>query len=504
MKEFGDYDALGLAALVDRGEVSPAELVEEAIRRIEQVNPRLNAVIIPLYERARAAAREPVPKGPFHGVPFLLKDLLSPIAGVPFTKGCKGLKGYVAPTGCEYFDRLEASGLITIGKTNTSELGILGVTEPELWGPTRSPWDPERSPGGSSGGSASAVAAGIVPMASGGDGGGSIRIPSSCCGLFGLKPSRGRNPTGPFAERWLGAAVEHVLTRSVRDSAALLDATRGPDPGAPYTAPPPERLFLEEVATDPRPLRIAFSTKSPLGNPVHPECVAAVEGAVTLLSELGHAVEESRPDYDGHELGVCYVTMLFGDIGAEVDDLESMMGRKPRRSDLETITWALGLLGRATSAREFVRSKQRWNHFARVMGRFHQRFDLYLTPTIAILPPRIGELQLSSVERLVFDTVNALGLGSLLKATGVTEKLADESLSRMPFTQVANLTGQPAMSVPLHWTADGLPCGVHFMAPIGDESTLLRLAGQLERAAPWFDRRPPVFAGREVAESLSD
>jgi amidase len=196
--------------------------------------------------------------------------------------------------------------------------------------------------------------------------------------------------------------------------------------------------------------------------------------------------------------------MLFGDIGAEIDDLESMLGRQPRRSDVETITWALGLLGRATSAREFVRSKQRWNHFARVMGRFHQRFDVYMTPTIAILPPRIGELQLSGVERLVFNAVNALGLGRLLKATGVTEKLADESLSRMPFTQLANLTGQPAMSVPLHWTADGLPCGVHFMAPIGDESTLFRLAGQLERATPWFDRRPPVFAGREVAEPLSD
>lgn len=503
MKEFADYDALGLAGLVDRGEVSPADLVDEAIRRVEQVNPRLNAVIIPLFERARNAARRHLPHGPFRGVPFLLKDLLSPIAGAPFTKGCKGLANHVAATGCEYFDRLEASGLITIGKTNTSELGILGVTEPELWGPTRSPWDPERSPGGSSGGSASTVAAGIVPMASGGDGGGSIRIPSSCCGLFGLKPSRGRNPTGPFAERWLGAAVEHVLTRSVRDSAALLDATCGPDPGAPYAAPARERPFLEEVATDPGALRIAFSTASPLGNPVHPECVAAVEGAAKLLSELGHRVEESGPEYDGRELGVCYVTMLFGDIGAEIDDLESMLGRRPRRTDVETITWALGLLGRATSASEFARSKERWNHFARIMGRFHQRFDLYMTPTIAILPPRIGELRLGRAERLFFDTFNALGLGWLLKATGVTEKIADESLSRMPFTQLANLTGQPAMSVPLHWSAEGLPCGVQFIAPFGDESTLFRLAGQLERAAPWFDKRPPVHAGLEEAAPLN-
>jgi amidase len=502
MKEFGDYDALGLAELVERGEVRPAELVEEAIRRVEQVNPRLNAVIIPLYERAMAAARDPVPQGPFRGVPFLVKDLLSPIADAPFTRGCKALKGYVAPTGCEYFDRLEAAGLITIGKTNTSELGILGVTEPEAYGPTRSPWNLEHSPGGSSGGSAAAVAAGIVPMASGGDGGGSIRIPSSCCGLFGLKPSRGRNPTGPFAERWLGAVVEHVLTRSVRDSAALLDATWGMDPGAPYTAPPPVRPFLEEVAIDPGPLTIAFSTDSPLGNPVHPECLAAVESAAQLLSDLGHRVEESRPDYDGHELALCYVTMLFGDIGAEIDDLEPMLGHKPRRTDLETITWALGLLGRATSASEFARSKQRWNHFSRVMGRFHQRYDLYLTPTMAILPPRIGELQLAGVERLVFDTTNALGLGKLLKVTGVAEKIADESLSRMPFTQLANLTGQPAMSVPLHWTAEGLPSGVQFMAPFADEATLFRLAGQLERAAPWFDRRPPVRAGREETVPL--
>jgi amidase len=494
IKEFGNYDALGLAGLVKRKEVTPLELVEETINRIEKINPKLNAVTIPMYEEARKTAQKPLPDGIFTGVPFLIKDLLSTYAGVAFTKGCKGLKNYIADQDSELMKRYKATGIITVGKTNTPEFGLMGVTEPEVYGPTGSPWDPERTSGGSSGGSGAAVAAGIVPIASGGDGGGSLRIPASCCGIFGLKPSRGRTPTAPYGELWQGAAIEHILSRSVRDSAAMLDAIQGTAPGAPYIAKPPSHKYMEEIQTDPGKLRIAFTSQSPLGNKVHSECVAAVESAANLLSNLGHHVEEAKPDYDGMELAMSYMTMYFGEVAAEIDNLAPMLGRKPRQKDVETATWTLGLLGRTFTACEFVKAIQRWNDFSRIMGRFHQKYDIYVTPTIAIPPPKIGELSPSSTELFSMKIMNTLGLGKILKASGIIKQLAEKSLSQVPFTQLANLTGQPAMSVPLYWTPEKLPCGVQFIAPIGDEATLFRLAAQLEKAKPWFDKKPPVFA----------
>ncbi len=494
IKEFGNYDALGLAELVKQKDVTPLELVEETISRIEKVNPKLNAVTIPMYEEARKVAQRPLPDGTFMGVPFLIKDLVSTYAGVAFTKGCKGLRNYVADQDSELMKRYKAAGIVAVGKTNTPEFGLMGVTEPEAFGPTRTPWNPEHTSGGSSGGSGAAVAAGIVPMASAGDGGGSIRIPASCCGIFGLKPSRGRTPTGPYGELWQGAAAEHILSRSVRDSAAMLDATQGDDIGAPYVTRPPSRKYMAEIQTDPGKLKIAMTTESPLGNDVHPECVAAVKSAGNLLSDLGHHVEETKPDYDGMELAMSYLVMYFGEVAAEIDNLRPMIGRKPSQKDVEPATWTLGLLGRTFSACEFVRAMQRWNDFSRIMGRFHQKYDIYVTPTIAVPPPRIGETLPSSAELFGMKTMNALGLGKILKASGIVRQLAEKSLSKMPFTQLANLTGQPAMSVPLHWTAEGLPCGVQFVAPIGDEATLYRLAAQLEKAKPWFDKNPPVFA----------
>lgn len=493
INEFANYDALGLADLVKRKEVTPLELVNESIRRIEQLNPKINAVIIRMFDHAREIAQKPLNDGVFAGVPFLIKDLVSTYKGAPLTKGCKGLKNYIAPEDSELMKRYKATGLIVVGKTNTPEFGLMGVTEPEAYGATMTPWSLQHTSGGSSGGSAAAIAAGFVPIASGGDGGGSIRIPSSCCGLFGLKPSRGRTPTSPHGEYWQGAAVEHILTRSVRDSAAMLDATNGGDLGCPYIIKPPERKYIEEIAIDPGKLRIAFSTKSPVGGEVHPECIQAVTNAAQLLSELGHDVEEDVPDYDGLELAKSYLTMVFAETAVELDHLRSMLGRKARRKDVEAVTWTLALLGRSFSAFEFAKAKNNWNTFSRAMQRFHQKYDIFVTPTIATPPPKIGETSPSSLEIFGVKIINFFGLGKMLKVSGIVDKMAKQMLETFPFTQLANLTGQPAMSVPLHWTGDGLPCGVQFMAPIGDEATLFRLAAQLEKAQPWFDKTAEGF-----------
>lgn len=490
-KEYDRYDALGLAELIRKHDVTPAELCEEAIQRIERINPRINAVIHRMFETARSIAAATLPDGPFAGVPFLLKDLLTMYAGVPLTMGCKAYRSYIAPRDSELMRRYRAAGMVFLGKTNTPEFGLMGITEPELHGPTRNPWDLDRTPGGSSGGSAAAVASGMVPMASGGDGGGSIRIPSSHCGLFGMKPTRGRVPTGPeYGEIWQGAAVEHVITRSVRDSAAMLDATSGPDAGAPYVIPGPERPFLEEVGRDPGKLRIAFTKRSPLKAEVHPECIRAVEDAAKLMADLGHAVDEAEPAIDGIALAKSYFTMYFGEIAADVADMKRVLGRKITPDDVEGPTWALKLLGDNFSAGEFVLAIRQWNTFARQMALFQETYDLYLTPTVAFPPVRIGELKPKPAEEKAMRIVNSLNLGKLLRLSGIADKLAIESLAKTPYTQLANLTGQPAMSVPLHWTADGLPIGVQFIARFGDEATLFRLAGQLEQARPWFDRRP--------------
>jgi amidase len=492
--DYDRYDALGLAALVRRGEVSAAELCEAAIRRAEALTPRLNAIVTPLYDRAREAAAGPLPDGPFTGVPFLLKDLLHAEGGVPMTSGSAAFRGWIPPFEAEVVRRFRRSGLVTIGRTNVPELGLLGITEPEAYGASRNPWDPARTPGGSSGGSAAAVAAGIVPLASATDGGGSIRIPAAYCGLFGLKPSRGRVPVGPAeGEVWDGAVVYHALTRSVRDSAALLDAIAGADPGAPFVAAPPERPFLEEVGADPGRLRIAFSTRSPLGGPAHPDCVEAVARTAALLEEMGHHVEEAEPEVDGGMVARCYLTLVYGQVAADLAEIRRLRGRAAARR-VEAGTLAAGLVGRALSAGEYVAHRRRWNDFARAMARFHERFDLWLTPTTAQPPAAIGALAMGAGDRLATRVVDRIGAGRVLAATGLVEKVAMENLARTPFTQLANLTGQPAMSVPVHWTADGLPVGAHFTAPVGAEGRLFRLAARLEEAAPWAHRLPAPLA----------
>ncbi|MGB9500010.1 MAG: amidase [Dissulfuribacterales bacterium] len=491
--EYDKYDGLGLAELIRQGAVSPSDLCEEAITRIEQINPKLNAVVTPMFDQGRKAAKGPLPDGPFFGVPFLLKDLMFAYAGVSMTDGCKALKNFIPDHDSEMVKRFKEAGLVILGKTNTPEFGLMGITEPELFGPCRNPWNPDHTPGGSSGGSGAAIAAGMVPLSSGGDGGGSIRIPASFCGLFGLKPSRGRNPSGPDHGRvWQGAVQEHVITRSVRDSAAMLDITHGPDTGAPYVIQPPERPYMEEIQKDPGQLKIAFTTKSPIGTQVHPECIEAVKKTAHLLKNQGHHVEETEPDIDGKALAQSYLAMYFGEIAADINGLEKILGRKARPGDVEPLTWTLGLLGRSFSAGYFVEAIRRWDQAGRKMGHFFQSYDLYLTPTAAYPPAKIGELQPSTAEAILIKVVNTLSLGRLLKGSGIVDQLAKKSLERTPFTQLANLCGLPAMSVPLFWTSDNLPLGSHFIAPSGDEATLFRLAAQLEKVQPWFDRRPPT------------
>ncbi len=490
--EYDAHDALGLAALIRAKAVTPGELLDEALSRVAIWNPKINAVVRLMEEPARRELARGLPEGAFSGVPFLLKDLMSAVAGVPLSNGSRFMADYVPSSDGELVRRHRAAGLVLFGKTNTPELGLVPYTEPELFGPARNPWDLSRTPGGSSGGSAAAVAAGIVPMAHGGDGGGSIRIPASCCGLFGLKPTRGRTPMGPdIGDAWNGFVVEHALTRSVRDSAALLDATSGPDPGAPWYPPPPERPFLEEVSREPGQLRIAITARPFLGSRVHPDCLRVFGEAARLLRDLGHDVEEASPELDGEAFALDFVTMLCGEVRAELDEAGKKLGRAPALFELEAATHALRLLGGSIRAGEYDGAVRRLRLAGRRVGSFFEKWDVLVTPTLASPPVPIGSLQLRPAEKIAAKTMAALRAGWLLRAAGILEATAKKTFDFMPFTPPFNVSGQPAMSVPLGVSADGLPVGVQVVGRFADEATLFRLAGQLERARPWAARRPP-------------
>jgi amidase len=492
-EEYLRFDATGQAELVRRGEVAPSELVEAAIARIERLNPRVNAVIHRMDESARRAAGDTLPDAPFRGVPLLLKDLLSPVAGEPFRAGSRFLLEYVPPHDSELVRRYRRAGFIFLGKTNTPEFGLTPFTEPALFGPTLNPWDPTRTSGGSSGGSGAAVACGMVPVATGGDGGGSIRIPASCCGLFGMKPTRGRVPTGPdFGEIWQGAVVEHVLCRSVRDSAAILDATAGADPGAPYVAPPPARPFQEEVGREPGRLRIAFTDRPWLGGAVDPECAEALRDTARLLERLGHDVLEASPRFDGREFARAFLAMICGELRGDIEEAERILGRRATARDFEPATWALALLGAAMPAAQFSRAVRLLQRTAREIAPFFERFDVLLTPTVSRPPFPTGALQPTGQEQFLLEILGRLGAGRLLRLAGVLEQAADKVFEFIPWTPVINATGQPAMSVPICWSRDGLPLGMHFVGRFGDEGTLYRLAGQLEQVRPWAGRWPAM------------
>lgn len=494
--EYDDYDALGLAELVRSGQVESRELVEECIRRIERVNPRINGVVRPLYERARDRATKRLEGGPFAGVPFLVKDLIQCIPGVPTEQGSMFWRGWTPDFETELYARWRRAGVITVAKTATSELGLLPVTETDLCGPTRNPWDLGRTPGGSSGGSGASVAAGIAPFASGGDGGGSIRIPASCCGLFGHKPSRARNPVGPTAsEHWSGFVSEHVLSRSVRDSAAMLDATHGPEPTAPYFAAPIEGSFLAATETDPRRLRIAFHSEPAFPAVVHEDCRAAVEDAARFCEELGHEVVELAPNHDAPTLGRALVIVFGCDIAAEIKQAERIVGRRATAKDFQLTTWISHMLGKASSGQNFLAALWTLQAEARRLVGVYRDFDLVLTPTLGTPPVEIGSLTPRGLDGAAQKLLAATGWKTPLAIPALIDLAAKNTFSFVPFTPIANATGQPSMSVPLWWNDQDLPIGVMFTGRPADEPTMFALAAQLERARPWKHRRPPVFAG---------
>jgi len=472
--DFAWLDATAQAALVAKGEASAQELLDAAIARAERLNPKLNAIIRPMEDQARAAIAAGLPDGPFKGVPFLLKDLAAEYAGVATSEGSRFLGEHnVAEVDQELTRRFKAAGLVIFGKTNTPEFGLLPTTEPELFGPTCNPWDVTRTPGGSSGGAAAAVAAGLVPAAHANDGGGSIRIPASCCGVFGLKPSRGRNSLAPhYGDIASGIVAEHVVSRTVRDSAALLDATAGPALGDPYWAPPPARPFAQELGADPGRLRIALSTTPINGATVDSDCIAAAQEAAALCAELGHVVEEATPVFDP-ALGETFSAIWVGFLGWAVDDWSRRMKREPREQDLEPWTWRMLEVSRAQSTKDYLLAVQDVQAAGRTLAEFLQGYDILLTPTVASPPMPLGS----------FDYVD-----------GNRAHARESVFALAAFTPLCNVAGNPAMSVPLHWTDSGLPVGAHFIARMADEATLFRLAAQLEAARPWADKRPPVSA----------
>jgi amidase len=476
--ELARLDATAQADLVRKGEVTPAELAEAAIARVEATNGDVNAVIHPLFEEGLEAARNELPDGPFKGVPFLLKDLGAAFAGQPLHLGMRYLKerDFRAPVDTYLAQRFRAAGLVTIGKTNAPELGILPTTEPRAYGATHNPWALDRTPGGSSGGSAAAVAAGMVPMAHANDGGGSIRIPAANCGLVGLKPSRQRTSEGPLAGDFMsGLTAELCVSRSVRDTATLLEAVHGPAPGDPYVAPPPLRPYTEEVGADPGKLRIALWTETVIEQDADPEVVVAARAGAKALEGLGHQVEE--PDLSvlqGIEIIEPFLVRWAAGQAQALDQLGMVGGQPIGPDDVEPLTWALAEIGRSRNAGEYLTAVGQHQVMSRIFAGIHESgFDLLLTPTLGEPPPLLGSFDDSGP-----DPMAAFERAFLCGA----------------FTAAFNATGQPAISLPLHWSEDGLPIGVQLVAPLGREDVLLRVAAQLEQAVPWADRTAPTFA----------
>jgi amidase len=491
--EYDQFDALGLAELIQKGEVSAQQLLEEAIRRRDASNPKLNAIIHNMDELAYQAIGAGLPDGPFRGVPFLLKDLLGAYKGVPMTNGCRAYRDFIPDYDSEMVVRFKRAGLVIFGKTNCPENGYVGTTEPLLHGITRNPWNLDRTAGGSSGGSGAAVSARIVPMASGGDGGGSLRIPGSCCALVGLKPSRGRNPYGPGGgEPWFGQVQEGVLSVSVRDTAAALDATSGPDMGCPSSAPPPARPFLEEVSCDPGTLKIAWSAE-PLvrEGAIDTECADALLRTVEQLKSVGHELVEITPPVDRRILGEGHLLRMMCAAAADIRAARHVLGRAITPDDFEPETWLIARFGESLSA-ALLETVSRELHGQRyIFEQFMQPYDVYLTPTLAKPPVAHGEYRLQGVEKLAARLARHTGLGPLTRALpALMPGLIEKNFDWVAATPVFNITGNPSVSLPLQWSTDGLPIGMMFTARALDDACLLRLAGQLERELPWAHKRP--------------
>jgi len=471
-QDYAKFDALGLADLVAKRDVTPAELVEEAIARVERHNPKINAVVFKTFDRARSAAKLPV-QGPFAGVPFLLKDILGTQKGVPTRQGSNFLPPVPAPHDATLVRRFTAAGLISIGKTNVPEFGLVPTTEPTIYGSCNNPWELDHSSGGSSGGSGAAVAAGIVPIAHANDGGGSIRVPASANGLVGLKPTRGRNPLGPDLGDIMGGLVcEHVVTRSVRDTAAALDVTAGNEQGDPYWAPPKPKSYLEESKTAPGKLRIAFSTTNIFGKKFDPECVTAIQSTAKLLESLGHNVEEASPTIAVDQLMQSFMPIWASGLAMLIDGTAMMTNRPPHESDFQGMTWGLYQMGKSITAAQYQMCWFMLHSISRQVAHFHETYDVWMATTMGAPPVRNGTFDFHEK-----DPVKAFA----------------PIIDYLPVTPLQNATGQPAITLPLHWAQNGLPVGVHFAGRFGDETTLLRLAGQLEQAKPWANRHPPIW-----------
>lgn len=487
--DYDAYDALGLANLVRSKQVSAAELLDEAIARAQRVNPKLNALVCDRYERARLDAIAGLPDGPFTGVPLLVKDLGPRLAGVPMTRGSRYFRSYVPDVDDEFIVRTKHAGFNIFGKTSTPEFGLLPFTEPRLFGPCRNPWDPQRTPGGSSGGSAALTAAGVVPMAHGNDMGGSIRIPASCTGLFGLKPSRARVPRvgGPLGDM----NADLCISRSVRDSAALLDAVLQQSTPL-YQARPPERPYLQETGREPGRLRIALVAGAMLGKGIDPICRAAADAAAKLCERLGHDVEIAEPSGVDYRATALAVLLMFASNAAWSMREGNPLKKRLRAGDLEPATWAMLVIGQVIPAEDFAAAVQtQWDVGAR-FDEFMERYDVMLMPTLAAPPVRIGELAVKRSEVAQIEILARLRSARLIRKAA--QQIAEGLFDWLPSTPIFNLTGQPAMSVPLFWTQDDLPIGVQFAARLGNERVLYSLAAQLEAAQPWFRRRPPIYA----------
>jgi amidase/6-aminohexanoate-cyclic-dimer hydrolase len=470
--EYRKHDALSLAALVKSKQVTPQELLDAALARSREVNPKINAIVIDHEDVARKQLKDGLPQGPFTGVPYLLKDLGATLKGTVTTGSLSLYRETVAQADTTFVERCKQAGLVIFGKTHSPELGLSSSSESRMFGVTRNPWNLEHIAGGSSGGAAAAVAAGIIPTAHATDGGGSIRIPASCCGLFGLKPTRARTPMGPKrGEGWGGASIAHVVSRSVRDSAAFLDATAGAAPGDPYAAPTQTHPFLDEVNAAPKRLRIAVSTTPAIPMPVHPDAVAAVKDAAKLCESLGHIVEEAAPTLNGMEIMQAQGIVISANVAFTVDEAAEALGRKARPQDVERATWFRVESARKTDSSAYARAMNTLHYLGRTLASFMQDYDIILEPTVTQPPLKIGVLNMDRPD-----------LGELFR----------DLIGFVPFTGIYNLTGQPSANIPLHWNAAGLPIGTMFTARFGDEATIFRLAAQLEQARPWKDKYAPL------------
>ena len=472
-KEYDEYDAIGLANLVHSKEVSPKELLEEAIERNEKVNPETNAVVHKHYDEARKSIKKGLPNGPFMGVPFLLKDLHLMLTNTKLTNGSNFFKDNIADHNSTLVERYLKAGLVIFGKTNTPEFGLTVTTEPKLYGPTRNPWNLDYSSGGSSGGAASAVASGVVPFANASDGGGSIRIPASCCGLIGLKPTRARTPFGPDrGEGWAGQSISHCVSRTVRDSAALLDATTGPAPGDPYAPPPNKDTFLSACSSYPKNLKIALSL--PEDKIIDSEVVDAINSTAELCKELGHEVELASPEVDTEVLGNAVGTIISANMALTLDMRAQQLGREFKEGDVEHITYRMYENGKMATSDQYAHATLVNHQAGRVLGNFMEDYDVILSPVLNKPPVKIGSIDMSSKDVGVYIT-------NLLSYSG--------------FTGLYNQTGQPSISVPLGWSNLSLPIGSMFSAKFGEDAVLLSLAAQLENAKPWKDKKPPIYSG---------